>query len=234
MGTSVNPVGSLPELGPALGRLVQSGAAGGIEQTLLPVRMSLVTRLLVAAGEARTALAGGDERAARAALAPATWAALWDTAAEEAAALLIKQLDARLTAAAVSARMPAWRAERHLVTAAEHRAIHARLGAGAGALLRAAAELESLRGGRWTAQVLATARRLESAWLALTAAAERELAEWEPDIQSVLAWRRARWPLWTFTAVVVAMALWAGLVLGGYLPVPALFAPLANALWGRL
>lgn len=233
MGTSVSPSVGLPELGPALGRLVHPGSAGGIDLLLAPVRLSLVTRLLAAAGQARGALAAGDAAAARQALAPAAWAALWDRAAEEAAAQLIRRLDDRITAAAVAARMPAWRVDRHRVTAAEHRAIHARLGAGAGALLRAAGELEHVAAPQWGPQVLATTRRLESAWSALTAAAERELAEWEPDIESVASWRRARWPLWTFTAVLLGAALWAGLVLGGYLPVPALLAPVADMVWGR-
>lgn len=234
MGAQVSPSTGLPELGPALGRLVHPGAAGGIDSLLVSVRMALVTRLLVAAGQAREALAKGDATTARAALGPSVWAGAWDTAAEEAAALLIRQLDDRITAAAVAARMPAWRADRHRVTAAEHRAIHARLGAGAGALLRAAGELDHTVGPLWGQQVLATTRRLESAWSALTAAAEKELGEWEPDIRSVASWRRARWPLWTFTAVVLGAALWAGLVLGGYLPVPAVLTPVAEMLWGRL
>ena len=223
----------LPELGPALGRLVHPGSAGGIDLLLVPVRLSLVTRLLVAAGQARDSLAAGDEIAARQALVPPVWAALWDSAAEEAAALLIGRLDDRITAAAVTARMPAWRADRHRVTAAEHRAIHARLGAGAGALLRAAGALDHAASPQWGSQVLATTRRLESAWSALTAAADRELAEWEPDIESVASWRRARWPLWTLTAVVLGAALWAGLLLGGYLPVPAMLLPVAELLWSR-
>jgi hypothetical protein len=233
MGTSVSLSVGLPELGPALGRLVHPGSAGGIDLLLVPVRLSLVTRLLVAAGRARDALAAGDQVAARQALGPSVWAALWDTAAEEAAAQLIRQLDDRITAAAVAVRMPAWRADRHRVTAAEHRAIHARLGAGAGALLRAAGEIERAAGPQWGQQVLATTRRLESAWSALTAAAERELAEWQPDIETVASWRRARWPLWTFTVVVLGTALWAGLVIGGYLPVPAVLAPVAEMVWGR-
>jgi hypothetical protein len=34
--------------------------------------------------------------------------------------------------------------------------------------------------------------------------------------------------------VLLGAALWAGLVLGGYLPVPAALAPLAERLWGLL
>jgi len=230
----VTRVPPLPEIGPALGRLVHPAAAGGTDRMLGTVRIALVTRLLEAAGRARASLAAGDRSGARDALAPTVWAAAWDQAAEEAAAVLIRKLEARITSAAVAARMPAWRLERHRVTPAEHRAIHARLGAGAGALLRASAELEQASDAQWADQVLATARRVESAWAALITAAERELAEWEPDIVLVAAWRRARWPLWTATGVVLAAALWAGLLLGGYLPVPEPLRPLVEMLWGWL
>ncbi|HEX5004704.1 MAG TPA: hypothetical protein VFV65_05270 [Gemmatimonadales bacterium] len=225
---------TLPELGPALGRLVHPAAPEGIDALLAPVRLSLVTRLLGAAGEARAALDAGSNSAARAALAPAAWAAMWDAATEEAAAAVIGQLDQRITAAAVTARMPEWRVERHRVTPEEHRAIHARLGASAGAMLRAAAELEHASGPAWSAQVLATARRMESAWSGLSAAATWELAEWEADIAAIAAWRRARWPLWTATAVVYGVALWAGLMLGGYLRIPAALRPVAELLWRHL
>ena len=225
---------TLPELGPALGRLVHPGSASAVDRLLASVRLSLVTRLLEAAGAARAALAEGRDSEARVALAPAEWAAMWDSAAEQAAAILIRKLDERLLGAAAAARMPAWRADRHRVTAAEHRGIHARLGAGAGALLRSAGELDLVSSPGWAEQVLAAARRLETAWSALTAAAERELAEWEADIEAVAAWRRPQWPLWTFTAAVFAFALWSGLLLGGFVPVPAPLRPAAEFFWARL
>ena len=233
MGATVKDTLPLPEFGPALGRLVLPGKPGGAAGLLAPVRIALVTRLLSAAGEARQALADGDEMAARAALRPSIWTALWDQAAEESAALLTAQVDARITRAAALARMPAWRAERYRVTPQEHRAMHARLGAVAGALLRAAAGLDDTSGEAWAAQALATVRRLESAWSDHVAIAERELADWEADIQAVSAWRRARWPLWVFSATVLAAATWLGLVLGGYLAVPNFLRPLAEFWWQR-
>lgn len=226
-------VTALPEFGPALGRLVLPGETDGAAGLLAPVRIALVTRLLSTAGDARKALAAGDEPSARAALRPPAWAALWDQAAEESAALLTAQVDARIIAAAATARMPAWRVERHRVTPEEHRAMHARLGAVAGEFLRAASGLEGLAGEAWTAQALATVRRLESAWSQLVAVAERELADWEADVQAVAAWRRARWPLWLFSGGVLAVATWLGLVLGGYLPVPGPLRPLAEFWWAR-
>jgi hypothetical protein len=223
----------LPEFGPALGRLVLPGEVGGVAGLLAPVRIALVTRVLTAAGEARKALAAGDEAAARAALQPTVWATLWDQAAEESSAVLTAEVDRRITEAAASARMPARRLERHRVTPQEHRAMHARLGAVAGALLRAAASLDGLAGAAWANQALATARRLESAWGDLVTVAERELAEWEADVQAVAAWKRARWPLWAFSGTVLIVATCLGLIVGGYLPVPAFLRPFAEFWWGR-
>lgn len=223
----------LPEFGPALGRLVLPGEVGGVAGLLAPVRIALVTRVLTAAGEARKAILAGDEPAARAALQPSVWAALWDQAAEESAALLTAEVDGRITAAAVSARMPARRVDRHRVTPQEHRAMHARLGAVAGALLRTAASLDEMSGAAWANQALATARRLESAWGDLVRVAARELAEWEADVQAVAAWKRARWPLWAFSGTVLIVATCLGLIVGGYLPVPAFLRPFAEFWWTR-
>lgn len=226
---------TLPELGPALGRLVHPPGEGDeVDQFLAPVRLALVTAVLGAAGTARVALAAGDLAGARAALGPAAWASEWDRAAEAAARLVILRLDDQLARAAAEARMPPRRAARLRITEAEHRAIHARLGAGAGALLRAAAQLDALEGPSWAAGVSATARRVESAWTALRAAAGRELADWEPELREVAGWRRPSWPLWAVTAGVLGVALWAGLVLGGYLPVPGALRPVAEYLWSRM
>lgn len=235
MGATVSSGPALPELGPALGRLVLPAVPGDeADQFLAPVRLALVTGLLSAAGSARASLAAGDATGAREALGPAAWAGQWDRAAEAAAALVITRLDERFARAAAGARMPARRAARLRITDAEHRAIHARLGAGAGALLHAAAQLDGMDGPAWAAGVSATARRVEAAWAALRAAAERELAEWEPEIQEAAGWRRPTWPLWAVTASVLGLALWAGLVLGGYLPVPGPLRPVAEYLWSRM
>jgi len=233
MGAAVKERVELPEFGPALGRLVLPAEAGGVPGLLAPVRIALVTRLLTAAGAARQALAVGDDAAARAALSLSGWTALWDHAAEESAALLTDEVNARIEAAAVVARMPARRVERLRVTPQEHRAMHARLGAVAGALLREASGIDGSPEAAWSGQVLATVRRLESAWSGLVTVAERELAEWEPDVQAVAAWRRARWPLWVVSGAILTAALWLGFVLGGYLPVPEFLRPLAEFWWRR-
>jgi hypothetical protein len=50
----------------------------------------------------------------------------------------------------------------------------------------------------------------------------------------VRSWRRPTWPLWLVTALVLAAAIWLGLVLGGYIPVPDPLRGLAEWWWARL
>ena len=52
-------------------------------------------------------------------------------------------------------------------------------------------------------------------------------------MERVRRWRRPRWPLWLITVVVVGAAAYVGLVLGGYLPVPAALDGLAQWWWAR-
>jgi hypothetical protein len=79
-----------------------------------------------------------------------------------------------------------------------------------------------------------TARRLESAWLALAAAGNTEQARWKAEIERVRAWRRPAWPVWLVTALVLLAVTYLGLVLGGYLPVPLPLRSLAEFWWANL
>jgi hypothetical protein len=223
---------TLPELGPSLGRLVLPPASPAAEP-LAPIRLTLVTGLFDAAGEARTALAAGSLAEARAGLAPAVWSGLWDRAVEQATAAVVNALESRLSAAAAESRMPMRMRDRLRITGAERRAIHARLGGGGTTMLREAELLPAADDAAWVERVAATARRVESAWLALEAAAAHELADWEPEIAAARSWRRPTWPLWAVTMACAALATWAGLLLGGYLPVPGPLRPLVEFWWSR-
>jgi len=88
-------------------------------------------------------------------------------------------------------------------------------------------------GEAWRSSLVAVARRVESAWLALEAAAAREEAGWEEDVVQVRAWRRTVWPLWLLTAVVTGAAVYLGLALGGFLPLPRILEPFAEWWWAR-
>ena len=50
----------------------------------------------------------------------------------------------------------------------------------------------------------------------------------------VHAWRLPRWPLWLLTVLVLGAAIYLGLVLGGYVPVPPMLEGLAEFWWSRL
>ncbi|HET7601060.1 MAG TPA: hypothetical protein VFK09_12250, partial [Gemmatimonadales bacterium] len=86
----------------------------------------------------------------------------------------------------------------------------------------------------WQEAMLAAARRLDSAWLALEAAARAEQSLWAAEVARVRAWRRPTRPLWVASALVILVALYLGLVLGGYFGVPGPLRPLAEAWWSRL
>lgn len=223
---------TLPELGPSLGRLVLPPASPASEP-LAPIRLALVTGLFDAAGLARTALTAESVAVARAGLAPAVWSGLWDRAVEDATTAVANALESRLNAAAAESRMPMRMRERLRITEAERRAIHARLGGGGTAMLREAELLPEADDAAWVERVGAAARRVESAWLALEAAAAHELAEWEPEIAAARSWRRPTWLLWAVSIALVAVATWAGLLLGGYVPVPGPLRPLVEFWWTR-
>ena len=153
----------------------------------------------------------------------------------------------RLEEAAAESRYPRRRLRAELLTPADTRAIAARLGGGGGPFVAALDELEQAAheasGHRttppaapaaWRAALLTAGRRLEAAWLALEQAATAEQRHWQGEIGRVRAWRLPRWPLWLVTALVLAAAIYLGLVLGGYVPVPPPLAGFAEYWWARL
>jgi hypothetical protein len=147
--------------------------------------------------------------------------------------------------AAVESRFHARRLQPLLLTPQDTRAVAARLGSGGANFVAALDVLEqsvhaSSRGSRartqlvqeeWRAALLAAARRLEAAWLALEDAALAEQRRWQVEIELVRAWRRPVWPVWLVTFIVLGAATYLGLVLGGIVPVPSPFRGLALWWW---
>jgi hypothetical protein len=86
----------------------------------------------------------------------------------------------------------------------------------------------------WRSALTAAARRLEAAWLALEEAAAAEQRRWQVEVELVRVWHLPRWPLWLLTAIVLTVATYLGLVLGGYVPVPPRLAGFAEFWWNRL
>ena len=225
----------LPELGPLLGRLAtapveQSAALAALD----PVRLELLTALFERAGAARALLARGDESGARAALGAAAWLGVWEQAAEGATRSVLAELERRLRDAAQVSRYPAKRLAAELPDQEERRLLAARLSATGVPLEEVAEQVDAAPHAFAEGEALRRlAGELDAAWARLVAAALREIDEGERRAAQVRAWRRPWLPLGVTAGLAALAALWLGLVLGGYLPVPRWLRPLAEWVWSR-
>jgi hypothetical protein len=241
----------VPELGPSLGQLSDPPAVpsdrGALGIVLEDIRLDLVTGLFDVAGAARSFMAAGDREGAIASLGRVAWLELWERSVAAAAQRLADVVNARLRDAARESRLPPKRLAAFLLTSEDVRAIGSRLGSGGASFINAldalgqtvpAATAAGARGrlgqDEWQLALATTARRLESAWLALTGASKIEQERWKGEIDRVRSWRRPRWPLWVITLLVFLALSYLGLVLGGYLPVPNALQGVADFWWSRL
>ena len=241
----------VPELGPALGRLVDPPLSrsdrGSLDLILDDIRLDLVTGIFELAGAARSFGASGDREGAIASLSRVAWLNLWERAVAAAAERLAEAVNVRLAEAARESKLPPRQLEALRLKAEDIRAITSRLGSGGAGFVsgldaleqtvpRAAAAGTRGRAGEeeWQRALAAAARRLESAWLALVAGARVEQDRWKVEIDRVRAWRRPTRLLWLLSGLVLAVATYLGLVLGGYLLVPAPLRGLAEFWWSHL
>jgi hypothetical protein len=236
---------SVPELGPSLGRLgdpVLVPSRSPIGVALDDIRLELVTGVFDLAGAARAFAASGDREGAVASLGRISWLALWERAVDAAAARISGAVNAHFLEAAGESRFPPRRLRGLLLTNDDTRAIAARLGSGGAPMVTALDLLEQsarrtasgpaqASEGDWQSSLTAVSRRLESAWRALESAAAAEQDRWLSEIELVRRWRRPTWPVWVLTAVVLSGASYLGLVLGGYIPVPAPLQGFAAFWW---
>lgn len=240
---------TVPELGPSFGRLTDPPAPGPRSPLGLAfddIRVDLVTGIFDLAGAGRGFAAAGDRDGVMASLGRVAWIGLWERAVGAAAARIGEAANSRLREAAAESRFPDRRLRTLLLTANDVRAIAARLGGGGGPFVGALDALEQTvhsssgaqsRAGtgndEWRAALEAGARRLESAWLALASAANAEEQHWRAEGERIRAWRRPVWPVWVVSIAVAAAAVYLGLVLGGYLPVPPPLTGVADFWWSR-
>lgn len=239
----------IPELGPSLGRLVDPPAspAGALDVPLADLRIELVSRVFDLAGAARSFSAAGDPAGAVSSLGRVAWLGVWEKTVGAAAARIVAAANRAMEAAAEESRFPARRLKELRLTEEDARAVAARLGSGGAPFVAALDALE--RSGQaaarsrehapgaaeeWQAALGAAARRLEAAWMALDAAALREQERWAEEVVRVRSWRRPMWPVWLVTALVAALAVWLGLILGGYLRVPPGLEGFAAFWWSHL
>jgi hypothetical protein len=223
----------VPELGPALGKVLTGTGRGHGPLTLDRFRLDLVGRLFEAAGEARRLAAAGERDGAIAAIDAPVWQDAWEKTAGGIAAVLVERVNQRLEAEARAVRMPRRLVRRIPLDPAEVRGVSSRLGAAGaglvpaldevharGAQLRTASVPEREALDRWHTALITAAGRTEAAWLALEDAIEAELGRWEQVAATVARWRRPWWPVVVVGGPALALALWLGLVLGGYLAAP--------------
>jgi hypothetical protein len=239
----------IPELGPSFGRLVAPPPPPpGSAPPWIPLddlRLTLVSQLFELAGDARRWAAEGDRELALATLNREAWNGAWQRTVHGVAERAAAAVNERLLAAAAEARLPKRRARALVLDEAEVRALAGRLAIGTPAFDQALAALDravhQVRSNRapvdavafWQESLMTAARRLESAWLALEEALTREWRDWGIELEEIRAWRRPLWPLAIFGAVLILLFGYAGLVLGGYLPVPDPVRGIVEAIWDR-
>ena len=240
---------TIPELGPSLGRLTDPMSPiprSPLGLTYDDIRIDLVTGIFDLAGAGRGFAAAGDRDGAMASLGRVAWIGLWERAVGLVAGRIGDAANAQLRAAAAESRFPVRRVRRLLLGTSDLRAIAARLGSSGAPFVSALDTLErTVRSASssqhrvgaqiddWRSALEAAARRLESAWLALVTAASAEEQHWRDEAERVRTWRRPRWPLWLITLAVIGVAGYVGLVVGGYLPVPAPLTGLTDYWWSR-
>lgn len=214
----------VPELGPALGRLTlipgaRASTPPAPQDAFAAARLALVGRLFDLASAARS---GRDAAAAATTLSPGRLRLEWERAATGVADQVLAEIGAALNAAGARSSFPARRLRRAALTAEEQALIRARL---LGAGVPFADELAALDVGEagsaeWREALLAAMRRLEVCWLALEGRAQEEVGAWRGEIDRIAAWRPSPWPRRITATLILSALLYAGLVLGGFLPVP--------------
>ena len=221
---------NIPELGPLLGTLVDAPDHDGEAAGLDPTRLAMVDAIFARAAQARRHLAQGEVEAARAALGSAAWLEVWDAAAARSAATLIERTEQRIREAAAYSRFPTKRLATQLPSAEDRAVLTARLNA-AGMGLEAAAPALDAREEEWDQAARRAAGELEQAWQRLVRTAQDEIGIWDRRIEAVRTWRRPWLPLIIGGGLALGIGAWLGLVLGGYLPVPAPLRPFAEWVW---
>jgi len=228
----------VPELAPALGRLIVPRRSEAPWIPLDDIADELATRVIEFAGEARRLVAeDGDRAAVLEALGRAAWLSAWEQAVRRAAERIADHLDDQIERIGRGVRMPRRKRRARKLVGVERRALVARLSAGGAGLVEALDEVDrtaaALRDstaldddahGAWRDAVQTAARRLEAAWLALEEAVAAERKRWDPELAALAAWRPALWPVLVAWAVGAGLLIWFGLVLGGYVDAPAWLA----------
>ena len=211
------------ELGPWLGRLVTPPVPPLEAEALLSeVRLQLLT-----------AVFGRSE-----------WLTAWQAAVARAGSLVAGEVESRIRQAAGESRFPARRLKQMLPTEEDREIVLARLSAAGIGLetvvgrlgarqMGALAETQerSTREAEDAGHLRMICGELEVAWDRLVRTASEELTRSDRIATDIRTWKRPLAPLLAIGALILGVATWAGLVLGGYLGSPGWFIPVAEWVW---
>ncbi len=200
------------EAGPWLGRLVAPPDPGApVEALLSPVRLELLTAVF----ESRQ------------------WLSAWEAAVQGAVAAVSGEIEALIREAARVSRYPRRKIRKELPGSEEREILAARFSAAGIGLETAVRRGESpagpVRSGDAELRVLCG--ELEAAWDGLIRIAAEELARARATAVRIMAWKRPLAPVLAGGALLLGAAIWAGLVLGGYVESPGWFRPVAEWVW---
>lgn len=220
----------LPELGPLLGHLAAPDAPTSRDRDLESVRVELLSELFERAGTAREKLAAGDVAAARAVLGRDAWLTIWERAVAAAGSAMLAGIERRIRDAAVISRFPDRLVAKRLPDAEERRVLTARLSSAGIGLEEASKELGN-PAIEWGEAIRRTAGELTGAWDQLRTLAGQEYEAWDRRTIQIRDWRRPWRPLVLTGVALLMLAVWLGMVLGGFLPVPGFMRPIADWYW---
>lgn len=190
-----------------LGRVAAAGATLSYDD----VRLALLDALLAAKRDGQ--------------LGHQVWQAAFEHAARSLRMRVIEKAEREFRAAAAISRYSTRRVVTLLPDAERADALLHRLLAEGIPLERfeGLADTEATRHGR--------ALALEAAWQGATNVATVEAARWRAQAEEISAWQRPRRPLWMLSGAILTSAIILAAWLGGQLPAPRWFEPVARFWW---
>ncbi|MCH9014431.1 MAG: hypothetical protein IH877_01925 [Gemmatimonadetes bacterium] len=235
----------IPELGPSLGRMVSGTDRRMDGIPLHEVRLRAVTRLFEHAGEARRLASNGERHSAITSLGRETWSSVWDQTVGEVTELALRQVSEEMESVAREARVPGRVLRRFLPSDHDRNVLRARLGSGGaplvsalGALDQFAAQMEEATVDQrdalknWQEALQRAGRRFAESCETMERTLDSELARLRAVTSSLATWKRSLTPVVAFFLIGEALAVWLGLVMGGFIDSPGWFSRVWNAVFG--
>jgi hypothetical protein len=234
----------VPEFGPSVGKLTTE-TVGADPVGRHVVRMQLVTKLFEMAGESRRLASQKDREAATGSLSREAWLSLWEEATLQLSSAVFDYAVGLIEDQSSMVRMPVRLKQKVELTDEDRRAIAGRLGACGSEFVHVLDDVATTSSvvlgahpdqkeilQEWQEAQLRAARRLEHAWSLVEIALNSELAYWEAAANRIGGWKRSPVPVLVFLVLGSVVAIWLGLILGGYIESPGWFTWFWQSLFG--